>query len=206
MHVQPPSKAPRTVLGIAGSLRRNSFNRRLLEAAGELLPPGMVLHVDDSLGELSHFDEDLERATSGGPEAVRRLRDRVAAADALLIATPEYNQSFPGALKRRNRLALPARTGAGVERQAGGHPRRQHGALGHPPRAGGLAPSAHRHRGTRAPPAGCRRFPGRSALRRSRHAHRWRIARGPARVAMRAGRVALRVGASPAGRAPSRGG
>ena len=99
MHVQSPSKAPRTVLGISGSLRRDAYNRRLLEAAGELVPPGIVLHVGDPLGELPHFDEDLERATPGGPPAVRRLRDRVASADALLIATPEYNQSFPGALK-----------------------------------------------------------------------------------------------------------
>ncbi|HET9451619.1 MAG TPA: NAD(P)H-dependent oxidoreductase [Aggregicoccus sp.] len=99
MHVQSPSKASRTVLGISGSLRRDSYNRRLLEAAGALVPPGMVLHLGEPLGELPHFDEDLERATAGGPPAVRRLREKVAAAEALLIATPEYNQSFPGALK-----------------------------------------------------------------------------------------------------------
>lgn len=111
MHVQPPSTAPRTVLGITGSLRRDSYNRRLLEAAGELVPPGIALHVADSLGELPHFDEDLERATAGGPPAVRRLRDRVATAEALLIATPEYNQSFPGALK--NAIDWLSRPGPG---------------------------------------------------------------------------------------------
>jgi chromate reductase len=87
------------VLGIAGSLRRGSFNRRLLEAAAECAPPRMRLSVYDALGTIPLFDEDLESATGGGPEPVRRLRDEVAAADALLIATPEYNWSVPGVLK-----------------------------------------------------------------------------------------------------------
>ena len=87
------------VLGIAGSLRRGSFNRRLLEAAAACAPAGMRLGVYDGLGTIPLFDEDLESATGGGPEPVRRLRDEVAAADALLIATPEYNWSVPGVLK-----------------------------------------------------------------------------------------------------------
>jgi chromate reductase, NAD(P)H dehydrogenase (quinone) len=88
-----------TVLALPGSLRRASLNRRLLEAATGLTPAGMTLQLCDGLRELPLFDEDLERETRGGPELVRRLREQVASADALLIATPEYNQSIPGALK-----------------------------------------------------------------------------------------------------------
>lgn len=101
----------RRVLGIAGSLRRGSYNRRLLEAAAEAAPPGMQLILYDRLGSVPHFDEDLERDTDGGPEPVRLLRDEVAAADALLIATPEYNWSFPGVLKNAlDWLSRPAPT------------------------------------------------------------------------------------------------
>jgi chromate reductase len=101
----------RRVLGIAGSLRRGSYNRRLLEAAAEVAPSGMNLILFDGLGTLPLFDEDLERGTNGGPEPVRRLRDEVAAADALLIATPEYNWSIPGVLKNAiDWLSRPAPT------------------------------------------------------------------------------------------------
>lgn len=89
----------RRVLAISGSLRRESFNRRLLQAAIAGAPPGLQLSLDDGLRELPLFDEDIERATEGGPEAVRRLRSAVKAADGLLIATPEYNWSIPGVLK-----------------------------------------------------------------------------------------------------------
>jgi chromate reductase len=87
------------VLGIAGSLRRGSHNRRLLEAAAEAAPSRMTLSLYDRLAALPLFDEDLERTTGGGPGPVWQLRDEVAAADALLIATPEYNWSIPGGLK-----------------------------------------------------------------------------------------------------------
>lgn len=90
---------PLTVLALPGSLRRDSFNRRLLEAAAELAPAGMTLQLCDGLRGLPLFDEDLERETRGGPAPVQQLRARVASAHALLIATPEYNQSFPGVLK-----------------------------------------------------------------------------------------------------------
>ena len=84
------------ILGIAGSLRRGSHNRRLLRAAGEALPPGVVFVEWDGLAGLPAFDEDLEEFP---PAAVRDLLDAIEEADAILIATPEYNASVPGALK-----------------------------------------------------------------------------------------------------------
>ncbi|HEX2190441.1 MAG TPA: NAD(P)H-dependent oxidoreductase [Longimicrobiaceae bacterium] len=90
---------PLRVLAIAGSLRRGSYNRLLLEAAAELAPDGIRVEVFDELASIPLFDEDLEAATGGGPAAVAALRERVALADGLLIATPEYNHSMPGVLK-----------------------------------------------------------------------------------------------------------
>lgn len=87
------------VLAIPGSLRRGSFNRALLRAAADLAPPGMAIAVEEDLASIPLFDEDLEAATAGGPESVARLRAKVASADGLLIATPEYNHSIPGVLK-----------------------------------------------------------------------------------------------------------
>jgi chromate reductase, NAD(P)H dehydrogenase (quinone) len=84
------------ILGISGSLRRGSHNRRLIRAAAAALPPGAVLVEWDGLADLPHYDEDVEQAA---PRAVRELREAIAGADALLIATPEYNASLPGALK-----------------------------------------------------------------------------------------------------------
>ena len=84
------------ILGISGSLRRGSHNRRLLRAAGALLPPGADLVEWDGLAGLPAFDEDLEDSP---PEPVRELFAAIEQADALLIATPEYNASLPGALK-----------------------------------------------------------------------------------------------------------
>lgn len=84
------------ILGIAGSLRRGSHNRRLLRAAGQALPPGVRLEEWDGLADLPAFDEDLETTP---PRVVAEFLDLVAAADGLLIATPEYNASVPGALK-----------------------------------------------------------------------------------------------------------
>src|SRR3954447_116089 len=84
------------ILGISGSLRRGSHNRRLLRAAGALLPPGSELVVWDGLATLPAFDEDLETTP---PATVRAFFEAIEGADALLIATPEYNASLPGALK-----------------------------------------------------------------------------------------------------------
>ena len=84
------------ILGISGSLRRGSHNRRLLRAAGDALPPGAVLVEWEGLAGLPAFDEDLEASP---PEPVQDFLDAIEDADALLIATPEYNASIPGALK-----------------------------------------------------------------------------------------------------------
>jgi chromate reductase, NAD(P)H dehydrogenase (quinone) len=84
------------VLGIPGSLRRDSHNRRLLRAAAGLLPPGAELLTFEGLKAIPPFDEDDE--TTPGP-AVRSWREAIEDADALLFATPEYNSSLPGQLK-----------------------------------------------------------------------------------------------------------
>jgi chromate reductase len=84
------------VLGISGSLRDDSFNSKLLANAAEVLPEDATLEIWDGLKAVPPFDEDDEQLH---PEGVVRLRDALAGADALLIATPEYNHSIPGQLK-----------------------------------------------------------------------------------------------------------
>jgi chromate reductase, NAD(P)H dehydrogenase (quinone) len=86
-----------TIAGIAGSLRRGSVNWRLLQAAGQEVPPGVRLAVFDLLDRVPPFNEDWE--ADPAPLAVAELRRLIAAADGLLIATPEYNGSVPGQLK-----------------------------------------------------------------------------------------------------------
>jgi chromate reductase, NAD(P)H dehydrogenase (quinone) len=85
------------ILAISGSLRRGSHNTMLLRAAEELLPPGDELVLWDGLREVPPYDEDDD--VDPAPAAVASLRAAVAEADAVLIATPEYNSSVPGALK-----------------------------------------------------------------------------------------------------------
>ena len=85
------------VLAISGSLRRDSHNTTLLRAAAELLPPSAELEIFDGLKQVEPYDEDDDR--DGGPAGVRRLRQAISSADAVLIATPEYNSSIPGQLK-----------------------------------------------------------------------------------------------------------
>lgn len=84
------------ILAISGSLRRDSHNSALLRAAAQLLPPGVELEQHDGLREIPPYDDDELQAP---PAPVQRLRDEVAAADAILISTPEYNHSIPGQLK-----------------------------------------------------------------------------------------------------------
>jgi chromate reductase len=85
------------ILGIAGSLRRDSHNARLLRAAAETLPSGATLELWDGLRDVPPYDEDVDK--DGAPAAVRALREAIAGADAVLVATPEYNASIPGVLK-----------------------------------------------------------------------------------------------------------
>jgi chromate reductase, NAD(P)H dehydrogenase (quinone) len=87
----------RRVLAVAGSLRRDSINLALLEAAAQLAPASLAVTVFDGLAAVPLFNEDVEAA--GLPPGVQRFRDEVAAADGLLISTPEYNHSMPGVLK-----------------------------------------------------------------------------------------------------------
>ena len=86
---------PIKVLGISGSLRKDSYNTALLRAAAELMPPGMTLDIFN-LSHLPMFNQDFENPF---PEAVVGLRTKLAQADALLISTPEYNASVSGTLK-----------------------------------------------------------------------------------------------------------
>ena len=85
------------ILGISGSFRRDSHNTRLLRAAADLLPPGAELWLFDGLADLPPYCEDAD--THAAPAAVEYLREAIESADALLIATPEYNASIPGVLK-----------------------------------------------------------------------------------------------------------
>ncbi len=91
-HVEPVR-----LLAIAGSLRSNSVNRALLEAAEELVPPGVTVALFD-ISEIPLYNQDLD-TDERRPESVGRLKSAIADADGLLIATPEYNYSFPGVLK-----------------------------------------------------------------------------------------------------------
>ncbi len=85
------------VLGISGSLRRGSLNSALLRAAAERLPGGAELVEFDRLREVPPYDEDVDAEET--PAVVEELRAAVRSADAVLIATPEYNHSIPGQLK-----------------------------------------------------------------------------------------------------------
>lgn len=84
------------VLGISGSLRRESYNTSLLRAAAELLPPGAELELLE-IADVPPYNED--RDGERAPRAAHLLRDSIAAADAVVISTPEYNASIPGVLK-----------------------------------------------------------------------------------------------------------
>ena len=84
-----------TILGFAGSLRKNSFNKSLLRAAVELCPENAKIEVFDLEG-IPPFNQDFENQP---PESVRNFKEKIRATDAILIATPEYNYSIPGVLK-----------------------------------------------------------------------------------------------------------
>jgi chromate reductase len=84
------------ILGLSGSLRRESHNTRLLAGVRKLLPAGVELVVFEDLADIPPYNEDYEHQT---PPAVAALRAAIADADAVLVATPEYNASIPGVLK-----------------------------------------------------------------------------------------------------------
>ena len=88
-------RKPFRILAVAGSLRQDSFNQGLLRAAGELAPEWVEMRFFD-IGLLPFFNEDVEAA--GDPEPVRRFKEAIAASNAVLIATPEYNGAVPGVL------------------------------------------------------------------------------------------------------------
>ncbi|MDX1579902.1 MAG: NADPH-dependent FMN reductase [Gemmatimonadota bacterium] len=85
------------VCGIAGSLREGSFNRALLRAARELAPAELEIVIFDELGRVPMFDADVE--AEGDPDGVVALKEAIAAADGLLLVTPEYNAGVPAPMK-----------------------------------------------------------------------------------------------------------
>ena len=84
------------ILGIAGSLRRESYSRKLLKAAQELVPEGAEIQTFEDLDQIPLFNEDEE---ANPPAKVTELKQRIRDADAVLFVTPEYNYSVPGVLK-----------------------------------------------------------------------------------------------------------
>ena len=84
------------ILGISGSLRAGSLNTQLLRLAAEELPEGVELELYEDLASIPPFDQDL---VDLAPDQVERLKEAVAEADAILVATPEFNGSIPGQLK-----------------------------------------------------------------------------------------------------------
>jgi chromate reductase, NAD(P)H dehydrogenase (quinone) len=110
------------LLGIPGALRKASFNRSLLRAAVSVAPAGVTLEVA-SIDDIPLYDGDVEAvalAKGGFPAPVARLRAQLAAADALLLVSPEYNQSVPGVLK--NALDWLSRAGPNDEDVCKGKP------------------------------------------------------------------------------------
>ncbi|WP_067140995.1 NADPH-dependent FMN reductase [Microtetraspora malaysiensis] len=99
------------ILGISGSLRADSYNTALLRAAQKFTPPGVSVEIYDRLRDIPPYDLDLD-TPHGRPVAAQDLRDKVNAADGLLIVTPEFNYSIPGVLKNAIDWASTDWTGA----------------------------------------------------------------------------------------------
>src|SRR2546421_268412 len=107
-----------TIIGISGSVRRGSFNAALLRAAVAAAPEGIDLRTE-SIADIPLYNGDLE-AERGIPARVARLKDAIAAADGLLLATPEYNNGIPGVAK--NAIDWLSRPAADISRVFGGKP------------------------------------------------------------------------------------
>lgn len=107
-----------TIIGIAGSLRKDSYNAALLRAALAVMPAGTTLEIASIRG-IPLYDADVE-AAEGIPPAVATLKDAIAAADGLLLATPEYNNSIPGVFK--NAIDWLSRPPRDIARVFGGKP------------------------------------------------------------------------------------
>ncbi|MBD0324344.1 MAG: NAD(P)H-dependent oxidoreductase [Aldersonia sp.] len=102
------------VLALVGSLRTGSVNRQLAETAAHMAPEGVTVEIFDGLAEVPFYNEDIDVLDSV-PAPVQRLRDAAAAADALLLVTPEYNGTIPAVLKNAiDWISRPFRSGAVV--------------------------------------------------------------------------------------------
>src|SRR5947208_8844484 len=106
------------IVGISGSLRQGSYNSALLRAALASMPAGAELVVGTIRG-IPLYDGDVE-ASEGIPAPVATLKDAIAAADGLVLATPEYNNSMPGVLK--NAIDWLSRPASDIQRVFGGKP------------------------------------------------------------------------------------
>ena len=107
-----------SLVALSGSLREGSFNGALLRAAAGLVPPDVELRIASIRG-IPLYDADVE-AAEGVPAAVQALKDAIAAADGLLLATPEYNNAMPGVAK--NAIDWLSRPPADIPRVFGGKP------------------------------------------------------------------------------------
>jgi chromate reductase, NAD(P)H dehydrogenase (quinone) len=106
------------LVGLSGSLRQRSFNSSLLRAAVELMPPGAEMTVE-SIRNIPLYDGDVED-TQGIPGPAQSLKEAIAAAQGVLLVTPEYNNSIPGVFK--NAIDWLSRPPADIPRVFGGKP------------------------------------------------------------------------------------
>lgn len=119
-----------TIVGLSGSLRSGSYNASLLRAAQALAPEGLEVRIG-SIAAIPLYDGDLERR-EGIPEPVAQLKEKIVAADGLLLVTPEYNSGIPGVFK--NAIDWLSRPPGDIARVFGG---RAVGVIGATPGRGG---------------------------------------------------------------------